>query len=128
MWYLMACFCSYRDSFNFPVVLAEFHLKLLGKKIYNAPIFCSMNCVQEYIKSVFKDIYRDEFKKIKTQCSGHPEVSSCLSGEDDILWEYDGQTTADEEECEEILLEMQRIFYEDMRLELSKRGKFHPSQ
>ncbi|XP_057517483.1 uncharacterized protein LOC130798486 [Amaranthus tricolor] len=76
---------------------------------------------KEYIKSVFKDIYRDEFKKIKTQRSGNPEVSSCLSGEDDILWEYDGQPTADEEECEEILLEMQRIFYEDMRLELSKK-------
>lgn len=41
----------------------------------------------------------------------------------DALWEYDGLHTAYQGECEEILLEMQRIFYEDLRTEQATRGK-----
>lgn len=76
---------------------------------------------KEFIKSAFKDIVSDELKKIKDQLSGASEVPSSLSGEDDVLWEYDGLHTADKGECEEILLEMQRIFYEDIRLEQSQK-------
>ena len=42
---------------------------------------------------------------------------------DDILWEYDGLHQAYEGECEEILLEMQKIFYEDLRSEEIRKGK-----
>lgn len=59
-------------------------------------------------------------KKIKNRPDA-TEVPSSLSGDDDVLWEYDGLCTADKDECEEILLEMQRIFYEDIKLELSEK-------
>lgn len=85
-----------------------------------------MNCLQEFFTSAFKDIVSDELKKMKDQQSGASEVPSSLSGEDDVLWEYDGLHTADKGECEEILLEMQRIFYEDIRSELSQKGKLLP--
>ncbi|KAK9669584.1 hypothetical protein RND81_13G141400 [Saponaria officinalis] len=76
---------------------------------------------QEFMKSAFKDIVSDELKKLKKQESNVPDVSKSLSGEDDMLWEYDGLHTADQEECEEILLEMQRIFYDDISLEENQR-------
>lgn len=41
---------------------------------------------------------------------------------DDILWEYDGLHAAYEGECEEILLEMQKIFYEDLESEQIGKG------
>ncbi|CAH1429521.1 unnamed protein product [Lactuca virosa] len=74
---------------------------------------------EELIKSTFQDIVSDELRKIKEtpmeSCSGtinpEPETS------DDILWEYDGLHAAYEGECEEILLEMQKIFYEDLESE-----------
>ena len=54
-------------------------------------------------------------------CSGtlnpEPETS------DDILWEYDGLHAACQGECEEILLEMQKIFYEDLNSEQIGKGK-----
>ncbi|XP_010679037.1 uncharacterized protein LOC104894487 isoform X2 [Beta vulgaris subsp. vulgaris] len=81
---------------------------------------------QESIKSAFEGIVSDELKKIKNQYSDSSEFPSSLSGEDDVLWEYDGTQTANKGECEEILLEMQRIFYEDIRLELSEKGMLHP--
>ena len=84
-----------------------------------------MNCSQEHINSAFKDIVSDELQKLNQQ-SAASEVPSSLSGEDDVLWEYDGLHTADKAECEDILLEMQRIFYEDIRLELSQKGMSHP--
>lgn len=74
---------------------------------------------EELIKSTFQDIVSDELRKIKEtpmrSCSGplnpDPETS------DDILWEYDGLDGACQGECEEILLEMQKIFYEDLNSE-----------
>ncbi|XP_021733440.1 uncharacterized protein LOC110700244 isoform X1 [Chenopodium quinoa] len=76
---------------------------------------------KDFIHSAVKDIFSDELKKLKNQRSDASELPSSLSGEDDILWEYDGPHTADKSECEEILLEMQRIFYEDIELELSQK-------
>ncbi|KAL2935670.1 RPA-interacting protein B [Bienertia sinuspersici] len=75
---------------------------------------------KEFIKSAFKDIVSAELQKLNQQ-SGASEVPSSLSKEDDDLWEYDGLHTADRAECEEILLEMQRLFYEDIRLELNQK-------
>lgn len=85
-----------------------------------------MNCLQEFLKSAFEDIVSDELNKIKNQHSDASEVQTSLSGDDDILWEYDSHRTDDKAECEEILLEMQRIFYEDISLELSQKGKLYP--
>ncbi|CAJ1972959.1 unnamed protein product [Sphenostylis stenocarpa] len=53
------------------------------------------------VKSAFKDIVSHEFDKMKT---------------DELLWEYEGPPdTAYHDEYEEILLEMERIFYEDLK-------------
>ncbi|XP_027356436.1 uncharacterized protein LOC113865858 [Abrus precatorius] len=53
------------------------------------------------VTSAFEDIVSDEFDKING---------------DDVLWEeYEGPHTTYEVECQDILLEMQRIFYEDLK-------------
>lgn len=78
---------------------------------------------KEYIKSALQDIVSDELNRIKEQSSRPSEFPSSLSGEDDVLWEYDGLHEAYQGECEEILLEMQRIFYEDIKIELSERER-----
>ena len=62
---------------------------------------------------------------MKDQSSCSSELPSSLSGEDDVLWEYDGLHEAYQGECEEILLEMQRIFYEDIKMELCEKGELH---
>ncbi|KAL3517914.1 hypothetical protein ACH5RR_020503 [Cinchona calisaya] len=77
---------------------------------------------QDIIKSSFQSIVSDELKSIK-DCSldidiGDPTLASV---DDDAIWEYDGLHTAYRGDCEEILLEMQRIFYEDLRMEESKQ-------
>ncbi|XP_022771616.1 uncharacterized protein LOC111314475 isoform X2 [Durio zibethinus] len=69
---------------------------------------------KDSIIAAFEDIVSDELKKIKdsslTDCS---ESSNSFSKASDELWEYNGLQDAYQGECEEILLEMQRIFYED---------------
>lgn len=49
-----------------------------------------------------------------------PPISA--SETNDLLWEYDGLHAACQEEREEILLEMQRIFYDDLRLDQTRGG------
>lgn len=66
---------------------------------------------KELVKSAFQDIVSDELRKIKDSSSGE-DISTVA---DDMLWEYDGLHTAYQGDCEEILLEMQRIFYEDLK-------------
>lgn len=69
---------------------------------------------QEIINSAFKDIVSDELKKIEDSSrnlSGNPTVTRD-SG--DILWEYEGLNGVYEGDSEEILLEMQQIFYKDL--------------
>lgn len=61
---------------------------------------------QEIINSAFQDIVSDELKKIE---DSH-----------DILWEYEGPEDAYEGDSEEILLEMQHMFYNDL---ISETGK-----
>lgn len=80
-------------------------------------------CFQEFIKSAFQDIVSDELKKIKDS-----SISDCLDiptsdpKSDDLLWEYNGLQDAYEGDCEEMLLQMQRIFYEDLRAESTRTG------
>ncbi|KAL8170272.1 hypothetical protein V2J09_022076 [Rumex salicifolius] len=66
---------------------------------------------KEFVKSAFQNIVSDEMRKIKDSSSNEdiPTVA------DDMLWEYDGLHTAYQGDCEDILLEMQRIFYEDLK-------------
>lgn len=44
----------------------------------------------------------------------------------DIIWEYDGLPDSYEGDCEDILLEMQRIFYEDLKAEPNRTGTIYP--
>ncbi|KAL5716117.1 hypothetical protein ACHQM5_017848 [Ranunculus cassubicifolius] len=72
---------------------------------------------KEVMDLTFRNIMSDELKKIK---------DSSVSGEivDDPIWEYDGlqnKSEFPESDREEIMLEMQRIFYEDLRAEESRR-------
>ncbi|XVF72357.1 hypothetical protein PTKIN_Ptkin12aG0115400 [Pterospermum kingtungense] len=73
---------------------------------------------KELMKCAFQDIVSDELKKIKdsslTDCL---ESSNSVSKPTDELWEYNGLQDACQGDCEEILFEMQRIFYEDLRTE-----------
>ncbi|MED6124891.1 hypothetical protein PIB30_063184 [Stylosanthes scabra] len=64
----------------------------------------------DIVRSAFEDIVSDEFSKMKGN-STSPRTDSEM---DDILWEFDGVHTSCQGECEDILLEMQRIFYEDL--------------
>ncbi|CAN8236754.1 unnamed protein product [Cochlearia groenlandica] len=63
---------------------------------------------KEIINSAFKDIVSDEVKKIGD--------SSRANHEDDMLWEYEGLKHDYVGDSEDILLEMQRIFYKDLLL------------
>ncbi|KAI3806213.1 hypothetical protein L1987_22110 [Smallanthus sonchifolius] len=67
---------------------------------------------EELVKSTFQDIVSEELRKIK-----ETPMKSCSETSDDMLWEYDGLHAAYQGECEEILLEMQKIFYEDLKSE-----------
>jgi len=83
---------------------------------------------QDAIKSAFQDIVSDELKKFKGSSlrgDEHSKISSYSLGESDLLWEYDGLQDAYKGDCEEILLEMQRIFYEDLEFQPqpTKTGK-----
>lgn len=71
---------------------------------------------KELLKSTFEDIVADEFNKIRDiSVDENSGTLTSLSETDDPVWEYEGLHTAYQGECEEILLEMQRIFYEDTR-------------
>ena len=50
------------------------------------------------------------------------ESSNSVSKATDELWEYNGLRDAHQGECEEILLEMQRIFYKDLRTDPAGKG------
>ncbi|KAE8685279.1 Chaperone DnaJ-domain superfamily protein, putative isoform 1 [Hibiscus syriacus] len=70
------------------------------------------------MKSAFHDIVSDELKKIKdSSMSDSLGRSNSVPEASDELWEYNGLQDAYQGECEEILLELQRVFYEDLRRE-----------
>lgn len=68
---------------------------------------CESSDQKEIINSAFQDIVSDELKKIE---DSH-----------DILWEYEGPEDAYEGDSEEILLEMQHMFYNDL---ISETGSY----
>lgn len=73
------------------------------------------------IKSSLEDIVSDEIRKFKHSYQSESFGNSKLPlAPDDIIWEYSGLHEAYQGDCEEMLLEMQRIFYEDLRIEETK--------
>ncbi|KAL5549540.1 hypothetical protein UlMin_004771 [Ulmus minor] len=92
--------------------------KLRGMPPSHPPNFIS----EDAIKSTFQDIVSSELKKLKDSSSEDSLKMSTSSVEmDDMLWEYNGLYDAYQGECEEILLEMQKIFYEDLREESTEK-------
>ncbi|KAG9152506.1 hypothetical protein Leryth_016424 [Lithospermum erythrorhizon] len=74
------------------------------------------------IRSALQDIVSDELKKFNDKSVNNELASSDVGPAiDDELWEYNGMPTAFDGDCEEILLEMQRIFYEDLKREESNK-------
>ncbi|XP_065873174.1 uncharacterized protein [Euphorbia lathyris] len=73
---------------------------------------------KDFIKYAFQDIVSDELKRIRNDSSPNEQskIATALD-ETDMLWEYDGLLDAYQGVCEEVMLEMQRIFYEDLRTE-----------
>ncbi|KAF8391740.1 hypothetical protein HHK36_021974 [Tetracentron sinense] len=77
---------------------------------------------KEFMESAFRDIVSDELQKIKdSSLNDYLDISTSATQVNDELWEYDGLHTASQDECEEIMIEMQRIFYEDLRVEPTSR-------
>ncbi|XP_060202987.1 uncharacterized protein LOC132631430 [Lycium barbarum] len=76
---------------------------------------------QDLIKSSLEDIVSDEIQKFKHSYQSESFDNSKFSlALDDTVWEYNGLHEAYQGDCEEMLLEMQRIFYEDLRMEETK--------
>lgn len=74
---------------------------------------------QEIINSALQDIVSDELKKIEDSSRN----LSVTTDSDDILWEYEGVKYDYEGDSEEILLEMQQMFYKDLISETTIDGK-----
>lgn len=70
--------------------------------------------VQDLVSSTLQGIVSEELRKIKGQSLDEGSAPLCCKATDDMIWEYDGLQTAYGGDCEQILLEMQRIFYEDL--------------
>ncbi|XP_061372418.1 uncharacterized protein LOC133314904 [Gastrolobium bilobum] len=75
----------------------------------------SSNQHQDIVTTAFQDIVSDELNKIKHSSIHNIPISD--SEMDDLLWDYQGLHTSYQGECQEILLEMQRIFYENLKSE-----------
>ncbi|ONK73202.1 uncharacterized protein A4U43_C04F28350 [Asparagus officinalis] len=74
------------------------------------------------VGSAFRDILSDELQKIKQPPSRDCQETS-MSKDVDFLWEYDGPNADNsvEIESEDILIEMERLLYEELREEMIKR-------
>ncbi|KAI4354016.1 hypothetical protein L6164_002917 [Bauhinia variegata] len=78
---------------------------------------------EDIIRSAFQGIVSDELKKIKDSSLDNLRKTPTSDCEvDDMLWEYNGVNNTYQGDCETILLEMQRIFYEDLKLEATIEG------
>ncbi|GFQ04186.1 hypothetical protein PHJA_002562500 [Phtheirospermum japonicum] len=77
---------------------------------------------EDFIKSTLRDIVSDELRKIKDASPNESPSPLLGTSTDDMIWEYEGLHTAYQGDCEEMLLEMQRIFYEDLRTKESRKG------
>ncbi|XP_066362569.1 uncharacterized protein [Miscanthus floridulus] len=71
----------------------------------------------EKVKSAVRNIISDEIEKLKQSNEGKEDQ------EMDVIWEYQGPQSAKpaEIESEDILLEMERLLYEDIREELIRK-------
>ncbi|KAF8036031.1 hypothetical protein BT93_C1906 [Corymbia citriodora subsp. variegata] len=96
-----------------------------GRLLWKMRLPDSETCTsKEFIKSTFRDIVSDELKKMKSMSVTNSLKTTHGTHEpDDILWEYDGLHNAYQGDCEEILLEMQRIFYEDLDSEQNRKER-----
>lgn len=76
------------------------------------------------MQSAFRDIVSDELQKIKPAHVTDSRKNSVFKN-DDLLWEYDGlhEDNSIEIESEAILIEMERLLYEELREEMIRRGK-----
>lgn len=78
---------------------------------------------KEFMESTIREIFSDELQRFRTSAlSGCSEIpTSTAKVDEDMLWEYDGLHTASHFECEEVMLELQRMFYEDIRMNQTHR-------
>ncbi|XP_074585943.1 uncharacterized protein LOC141841661 [Curcuma longa] len=74
------------------------------------------------MESTLRDIVSDELQKIK-QSSSHENQRNLTSYSSDFVWEFDGlsEERSTEIESENLMLEMQRLLYEDLREEYIRR-------
>lgn len=79
--------------------------------------------LQDIVKSTFQDIVSNELRRIKNSSldENFGNLSPHQSNDDDI-WEYEGLHAVYQGDCEEMLLEMQKIFYEDLAKEEFRKG------
>ncbi|XP_019087715.1 PREDICTED: uncharacterized protein LOC104723879 isoform X2 [Camelina sativa] len=77
---------------------------------------CQSSDRKEIINSAFQDIVTDELKKFEDSSRNLSGNQTVTPDCDDILWEYEeqGLKAVYEGDSEEILLEMQQIFYKDL--------------
>ena len=79
------------------------------------PISVVCFCLQDLIQSALQDIVSAEFRKLNESSQNEDTRSSTSVPEvNDMLWEYDDLESAYQGDCEDIMIEMQRIFYEDL--------------
>lgn len=80
-------------------------------------------CWQNIMESTLRDIVSHELEKIK-QSSSHENQTNLTSYNNDFVWEFDGlnEERSTEIESEDLMLEMQRLLYEDLREEFIRRG------
>lgn len=77
---------------------------------------------KDIVESAFRDIFSDELQKIKQS-----PLADCqemlVSKNDDLLWEYDGLHAGNsiEIESEDVLIEMERLLYKELREETIRR-------
>ncbi|XP_073137456.1 uncharacterized protein [Henckelia pumila] len=77
---------------------------------------------ENLVKSTLQDIVSDELRKIK-ESSLHEKygIPTFDAKTDDMIWEDDVLSTSYQGDYEEMLLLMERIFYEDLRTEKTRK-------
>lgn len=77
---------------------------------------------KEIMETSFRGIVSDELQKIK-QSSLNENQRTFVPNDSDLIWEFDGLHTYNSTgtESEELMLEMERLLYEDLREELIRR-------
>lgn len=74
------------------------------------------------MESTLREIVSDELQRM--QPSLVENQRNIVSKNNDVIWEFDGLhlENSTETASEELMLEMQRLLYEDLREELIRRG------